>query len=94
MGSLVIELTPEMQERLQSLADKRGVTVSDLVRTALEALTAPQKPGGEPAGASTRPIWEQLVEIANEVPEEELANRPADLAEQHDHYIYGTPKKR
>jgi hypothetical protein len=28
------------------------------------------------------------------LPEEELRKLPHDGAEQHDHYIYGTPKKR
>ena len=38
-----------------------------------------------------------IVEIARRwgsmIPEEELRRIPKDLAEQHDHYIYGTPKK-
>ena len=32
-------------------------------------------------------------ELASRIPEEELRRLPTDLAEQHDHYIYGTPKK-
>jgi hypothetical protein len=31
--------------------------------------------------------------LASQIPEEEARNWPTDLAEQHDHYIYGTPKK-
>ena len=28
-----------------------------------------------------------------DVPDEEWDKLPTDLAEQHDHYIYGTPKR-
>jgi hypothetical protein len=38
-------------------------------------------------------ISEKLLAIANSIPEEERLKMPADLAEQHDHYIYGWPKK-
>src|SRR5438132_822762 len=36
-----------------------------------------------------KPLWERLVALANEVPDEELVGRPTDIAEQHDHYVYG-----
>ncbi len=39
------------------------------------------------------PIWEDILELTADVPEEEWDKLPADLAEQHDHYIYGTPKR-
>jgi predicted DNA-binding ribbon-helix-helix protein len=42
---------------------------------------------------SDRPIWEEIAEIMSLVPEEDLATLPTDLAEQHDHYLYGTPKR-
>jgi Arc/MetJ-type ribon-helix-helix transcriptional regulator len=40
-----------------------------------------------------KPIWEIIDEIMADVPPEELAKLPIDGAEQHDHYIYGTPKR-
>jgi len=36
---------------------------------------------------STRPIWEELIELAEQVPEEELAKLPHDLAHNVDHYL-------
>jgi hypothetical protein len=33
------------------------------------------------------------VEIASLASEEDPTPLPTDLAEQHDHYIYGTPKR-
>lgn len=44
-------------------------------------------PGG------TRPIWEEIAEIMSQVPEDDLATLPTDLAQQQDHYLYGTPKR-
>ncbi len=40
-----------------------------------------------------RPIWERIAEIAAEIPREELEKIPTDLAANHDHYLYGTPKR-
>jgi Arc/MetJ-type ribon-helix-helix transcriptional regulator len=39
------------------------------------------------------PIWEEFEEIAAGIPDKEWAKLPIDGAEQHDHYIYGTPKR-
>jgi len=39
------------------------------------------------------PIWDLFEEILKDVPENELRKLPRDGAEQHDHYIYGTPKR-
>jgi hypothetical protein len=41
-----------------------------------------------------RPIEETLAALAAEVPKEEWDKLPADLTDNLDHYIYGTPKKK
>jgi hypothetical protein len=38
-------------------------------------------------------IWEKIREHMAEIPEEELALLPTDGSYQHDHYLYGTPKR-
>ena len=40
-----------------------------------------------------RPIWERIAARAAEIPPEELDKSPTDGASQHDHYLYGTPKR-
>lgn len=40
-----------------------------------------------------KPIWEIIEEENRSIPPEVWDALPADLAEQHDHYIYGTPKR-
>ena len=39
-----------------------------------------------------RPVWEIAEEISSRVPLEEWEKLPTDGAEQHDHYLYGSPK--
>ncbi len=58
----------------------------------------PQRVTVEPAadeGEKTprKPIWEVFQEITASIPDEEWAKMPVDGAEQHDHYIYGAPKR-
>jgi Arc/MetJ-type ribon-helix-helix transcriptional regulator len=44
-------------------------------------------------GTGPRPIGEIIDELMGDVPAEVLDRLPADGAEQHDHYAYGTPKR-
>jgi predicted RNase H-like HicB family nuclease len=41
---------------------------------------------------SNKPIWEMAQDLVKDLTEEEKSELPKDGAEQHDHYIYGTPK--
>jgi hypothetical protein len=53
-------------------------------------------PGPGADARTARPektIWDALDDIWAEVPDEELGKLPRDLAAQHDHYLYGLPKK-
>lgn len=51
-----------------------------------------QQTGGH-MGPTGKPIWEIADELFDEIPEEELERLPIDGATQHDHYLYGTPKR-
>lgn len=42
---------------------------------------------------ATLPIWEQLALAMQGLPAEALDTLPEDLAEQHDHYPYGAPRR-
>ncbi len=54
-----------------------------------EGLSAPET-GTSPAH---KPIWEEFEEISRTIPPEVWDDLPTDLSEQHDHYIYGGPKR-
>jgi hypothetical protein len=52
------------------------------------------QPAGEVAfDKSARPIEDILEELASEVPQAEWDRLPADLTDNLDHYLYGTPKR-
>ena len=55
----------------------------------------PGDPGASESVATRahRPIWEEIEEITAGIPDEEFLKLPVNGAEQHDHYIYGTPKR-
>ena len=42
---------------------------------------------------NNRPVWELFDEFTKDLPDEVLAQLPTDGAEQHDHYLYGVPKR-
>jgi Arc/MetJ-type ribon-helix-helix transcriptional regulator len=74
--------------------------MSDAASMLLERLKQEQAQG-EPAAAARqpdatqerKPIWEVFQELSASVPAEVWDALPTDLSEQHDHYIYGTPKR-
>jgi hypothetical protein len=50
------------------------------------------EPAAETSEPNERPIWEIFEEVADNLPDEIVANLPTDGAAQHDHYLYGSPK--
>ena len=102
------ELTPEQKGLLASLSHETGKSIPALITKALEELQEHEHvdhANGEtngheamvsdhaPAPTARQPIWEALIEASLEIPDEELDLLPTDGAAQHDHYIYGTPKR-
>lgn len=73
-------------EKIQALPDKKQEEVLALVD---EMLKEDQKRPRE----NVRPIWEIIEELSAQVPMEEWEKLPSDGAEQHDHYLYGAPKR-
>lgn len=41
----------------------------------------------------TKPIWEVITEMSEEIPMEEWEKLPSDGSVNHDHYLYGTTKR-
>lgn len=95
---------PEGREQFvrSLLADGRFASESDVVDEALGLLEQRErqrvempKPADNPVESTPahKPIWEVIQEISATVPDEVWDTVPTDLAAQHDHYIYGTPKR-
>jgi len=43
--------------------------------------------------AERKPLWQMVVEAAEALPPEIVDRLPTDGADQHDHFIYGSPRR-
>lgn len=68
---------------LEGIRDQSRVRVTVDVEPAASAAIA----------EGAKPIWEMAQDLMEDVPEEVRARLPSDGAVQHDHYIYGSPKR-
>jgi Arc/MetJ-type ribon-helix-helix transcriptional regulator len=89
---MTVQLQPAQEEALNRLV-ARGeyASAAEAVAAAVERLLAERPPA---LGAERRPIWEVIEEIRSRYPADAFDDLPEDGAEQHDHYIYGLPKRR
>jgi hypothetical protein len=98
------ELTPAQKGLLESLSRETGKPVSALIDKALESLQEDvrhEQANGEANGdeeetaAPQRPpsVLDIFRDAREAIPAETWTTLPPDLATQHDHYIYGTPKR-
>ena len=82
------ELEALLMERMKAGAFQN---VEDVITQALE--TAPIPESQPPASQPRQSIARFIVESMKDVPPEIMATMPTDGASQHDHYIYGWPKR-
>ena len=102
---ITVSFSPAQEHDVTSaLRDHRTVRVQVIGRAEFSALGQPEritqvdelrvKPVGELGyDATVRPIEDILAELAAQVPQEEWERLPSDLADNLDHYLYGTPKR-
>ena len=82
------------KQHLVEIAEKSGdEALCEAVNAFLERAAKKSEPNGAPTTEQTRPIWEVFEDIMSDVPQEVIDKLPTDAAEQHDHYIYGLPKR-
>jgi hypothetical protein len=75
-------------EQMRQLRDELD---SELAHAAPE--TPSPQPAASDAASARKPVWERILERTAAIPDAEWDKLPTDLAEQHDHYLYGTPKR-
>ncbi len=76
-----------------SLDDAMAEAARLLLSQLKQRPVAPLPTGEEPTATAHKPIWEVIEEENRSIPPEVWDSLPTDLSEQHDHYIYGTPKR-
>jgi len=80
-------LEQEISRKVQALSDAEQQRLLKIIEELLGK--------AQPAQPSTaRPIWEIFEQLSQQVPPEEWSKLPSDGAEQHDHYLYGAPKRK
>jgi len=95
------ELTPAQKGILATLSRETGKSIPVLLAEALEVLQEHERlhhqhdnvPGTSPPATRSPSVLEIFREAREGIPEEVWKALPEDLAAQHDHYIYGTPKR-
>ena len=73
-------------KKIQTLPDNKQQEVLALVDEML-------KEEREPRPRESRPIWESIEEISSQAPPGTWDGVPTDGSVNHDHYLYGAPKK-
>jgi len=91
--TITLPLQPQEEAKLIAMAQAKGLSTDALVREALDRILsdAPERLA-QPSGES-RPIREVMLDNMKDVPPEEFAKLPKDGASEHDHYLYGHPKR-
>ena len=84
---MAASLENTIQEKVKALPPEKQQRVLSMVEEMLSEKDVTNE------RVAVRPLWEIAEEISAQVPLEEWAKLPADGAEQHDHYLYGSPKK-
>ena len=79
-NSVVVELPASVYADLESLAEKEQTEPSEMVARLVQAASFERQT--EPTTRAFRKILERATDLG-----------VTDLAEQHDHYLYGTDKK-
>ena len=95
---MILLLSDEVERMiLEAMSSGKYASESELVKNAMTLLKerVAEAPQVETARSPSdlRDYLRDLSNIMKDVSEEELAGWPVDGSEQHDHYIYGTPKK-
>lgn len=89
--TVTIELSDEQAAALQAQAAAEGVSVTVWLQRVAEQHV--QGPCSEARGNPDRPVWEIVRQRMKNVPAEVFDRLPRDGASEHDHYLYGSPKR-
>jgi len=99
---MTIHLPKDIENSIQAAVQSgRFSSADDAITAAWLAFNQPQRQASpqplqateEEAAPAQKPIWERILERTADIPDEEWDKLPTDLAEQHDHYLYGVPKR-
>jgi len=84
--TLTIHLPDEQEPALKAKSKARGLSAEEYIRQVLaqELNAGPLIPG---------PFWKTFTSRMHSLPAEVFEHLPIDGASEHDHYLYGSPKR-
>jgi hypothetical protein len=91
--TITLPLQPQEEARLTAAARARGVSPDDLLREALDRILSDSPAPPEAPKRESRPIWDVMLDNIEGISPDEFAKLPRDGASEHDHYLYGHPKR-
>ena len=89
--NVTIEIPDDKRPALIAKATTLGVSAEQYVQRMVERdLHDLEEP---PLGSGTEPFWKSFTRDLHALPDAVFERLPTDAASEHDHYIYGTPKR-
>ena len=82
--TLILELPDNQEATLKAKAQAQGVTAEQYAAQVLHRDLEIQ---------GSEPFWKTFTRPLQALPDEAFEHLPADGASEHDHYLYGSPKK-
>ena len=91
--TLTIHLPDEQQAALAARARAHGVSTEEYARQVLAQKLASEEPSTSSAERPLQTAADIVLSHMRKVPSEVMETMPKDGASEHDHYIYGWPKR-
>ena len=86
---MTLKMTPEVQAGLLAQAQASGLSLEAYVEKVLRE-RAQETPT---ANGTTEPFWKPFTRRMHALPDAVFEHLPEDGASEHDHYLYGAPKR-
>lgn len=88
--TMKLELPPNVQEGLLARANESGMSLEAFVEQVLRDL-ARHRDGGN--ASESEPFWKTFTRQIHALPDAVFEHLPEDGASEHDHYLFGSPKR-
>jgi hypothetical protein len=92
MMTIKLEIPPDREAAYRAQAQAVGLSIEQWFLELAEEST-PETVAQAQQERDPRPIWEVIADNMKDVPPEDFDLLPRDGASEHDHYLYGHPKR-
>jgi len=89
--TVTIRLSDEQAAALAAQAAEEGLSVDAWLQKLAEQYANARLPSAEQS--TERPVWDIIAERMHSLPADVFERLPRDGASEHDHYLYGSPKR-